>query len=209
MPAAVSVPVLSRSRSRTRAPLTGAHPRRRVWYCRCPLVRGEERERSPTVAHTEEVFAADLLSESFGTPIAWKDHTASALEAEGRKLLRLYLEAHGHLPVVVTEQPFEVDLVTADGEVLPRKLRGFFDLALADGTVIELKTSSRAWRSADLDKHLQVRAYSYALRARALPLQVHVITSRGPRAPMSSASTPTRTAPPGGSPPRSISSSPS
>jgi putative RecB family exonuclease len=117
--------------------------------------------RSPSVADAEQIFAADLAADvesSNTTP------EVQEAEAQGRLLVRMYLERHGELPVAAVEQPFEIsihDPIT--GEVLPRRLRGYFDLVLEDGRVIEIKTSARSWgRTADLRRHLQVNAYGFA-----------------------------------------------
>ncbi len=118
--------------------------------------------REPTLEEAKLVLAADLAAEATGN-IRWKDSSLELLEARGGDLLQVYLAQYGTLPVVEVEKPFEIDIVDREtGEVLPRTLRGYFDLVLSDHTVVELKTSSRAWREGDLERHLQAGAYASA-----------------------------------------------
>ena len=143
--------------------------------------------KSPSVAAAEEILSADLMASTVGSDVRWKDATPDSLEADGRKLVRLYLERFGEAPVIAVEEQFQVDLVIdATGEVLGRPLRGFFDLVLKDGTVVELKTSARGWSEHDLVRHLQIGAYVFArntLHGGPSVVEVHVLVKlkREPR----------------------------
>jgi hypothetical protein len=63
--------------------------------------------------------------------------------------------------VVAVEQRFQADLADPDtGELLPRPLVGYFDLVVDEhGSIVEVKTTSRAWHPLSLERHLQVGAY--------------------------------------------------
>ena len=131
-----------------------------------------------TMAEVDDVLAADLMAASMGPRVRWKGSSAAALEEEGRKYVHLYLASNGDLPVVAVEEPFDIELVDPEtGEVHARRLRGYFDLRLADGRAVELKTSARAWTDGDLHRHLQVGAYMHVLGNENMPpaLDVHVI----------------------------------
>lgn len=138
----------------------------------------EQRMRgvTPEVAEAEAILAADLQAETEGKVVRWKDHTPASLEEEGRRLLRAYLATKADLPVVAVEQPFIVDLVDPfTDECIGRQMKGFFDLVLEGGKVVELKTSSRGWQEFDLIRHLQVGAYAFAWNAlHGGPSQVQV-----------------------------------
>ncbi len=143
--------------------------------------------RTPDVPTAENVLAADLQAGAAGVPVRWKTSTPESLEAEARKLLRVYLAEMGNLAVKSVETPFQVDIVDpSTGELLPRPMKGYFDLVLEDGRVVELKTSSRGWNEHDLARHLQVGAYSYArnaLEGGPSKVEIHVLVKlkREPR----------------------------
>ncbi len=153
-----------------------------AWWFERKILGGE-----PTIEAAEEILAADLLAETVGQEVRWKDKTPASLEEECRALLRLYLLEKGDLPVVGTEAPFQVDLQDpSTGEFVGRPLRGYFDLRLEGGRVVELKTSSRGWSEFDLVRHLQVGAYAFAwntLHGGPCDLEVQVIVKlkREPR----------------------------
>lgn len=142
---------------------------------------------TPDLAEAEAILSADLQAETEGKIVRWKDHTPETLEAEGRRLLRAYLKEKAGLPVAAVEQSFVVDLVDPfTGECVGRQLKGFFDLVLEGGRVIELKTSSRGWQEFDLVRHLQVGAYAFAWNAlhggpSQVEVQVIVKLKREPR----------------------------
>ena len=141
----------------------------------------------PEFAEVEAILAADLQAETEGKTVRWKDHSPASLEEEGRRLLRAYLAAKADLPVVAVEQPFVVDLMDPfTGEYVGRQMKGFFDLVLEGGTVVELKTSARGWQEFDLIRHLQVGAYAFAWNSlhggpSQLEVQVIVKLKREPR----------------------------
>jgi len=142
---------------------------------------------APEIAETEAILAADLQAETEGKNVRWKDHTPASLEEEGRRLLRAYLAAKADLPVVAVEQAFVVDLMDPfTHECVGRQMKGFFDLVLEGGKVVELKTSSRGWQEFDLIRHLQVGAYAFAWNSlhggpSQLEVQVIVKLKREPR----------------------------
>jgi putative RecB family exonuclease len=143
--------------------------------------------RTPTQDAAEGILAADMAAGTSDSSIRWKDVTPESLEADGKRYLRTYLVAHGELAVTAVEQPFQVDLVHPEtGEFLGRPVKGFFDLTLADRTVVEVKTSARGWNDFDLVRHLQVGAYAFAwntLHGGPSQVDVHVIVKlkRDPR----------------------------
>jgi len=120
--------------------------------------------REPTLAAAEDIFSADLLAETAQATIRWKKETPELLDTKGRELVRAYLVIHGNQPVVAVEERFEVDVEDQDtGECLPRPLVGYFDLVVEDGdSIVEVKTTARAWTAFSLDRHLQVGAYAAA-----------------------------------------------
>ncbi len=136
--------------------------------------------RRPTVEEAEHIFSADLVAEVTGARIRWKDETPEGLEQKGLTLVRAYLESHGDMSVVGVEQRFEVDILHPEtGEVLPRPLVGYFDLVVDRGdSVVEVKTSSKAWHPGSLDRHLQIGSYvtaANALHGGPAEILVHVI----------------------------------
>ncbi len=142
---------------------------------------------TPVIAEVEAILSADLQAETEGKNVRWKDHTPASLEEEGRRLVRAYLAAKADLPVVAVEQAFVVDLMDPfTGEYVGRQMKGFFDLVLDGGRVVELKTSSRGWQEFDLIRHLQVGAYAFAWNSlhggpSQLEVQVLVKLKREPR----------------------------
>jgi hypothetical protein len=127
--------------------------------------------RLPLLPAAEQIFLADLNAGLVGVP----DTETAELEEQGRSLVRLYLQKYNDLPVVAVEEGFEMTLHDPEtGEILPRPLRGYFDLVLDDGRIIELKTAARKWGS-DVTKHLQLGAYA---AARNHPVEVHVLVRR-------------------------------
>lgn len=96
--------------------------------------------RIPLLPAAEQIFLADLNA-GLGDVSAAE---TTELEEQGRTLVQLYLQKFSNLPVVAVEEGFEMALHDPEtGEVLPRSLRGYFDLVLEDGRVIEVKTSAR------------------------------------------------------------------
>jgi CRISPR/Cas system-associated exonuclease Cas4 (RecB family) len=143
--------------------------------------------KAPTLVRAQDILVADLLAGETLSPVRWKTATPESLEDEARRLLHLYLTEHGDLPVAEVEQEFQADLVDPEtGEAFGRPMKGYFDLALEDRAVIEIKTSGRTWNDADLVRHLQVGAYAFAWNAMhggPCEVQIHVIVKlkREPR----------------------------
>jgi putative RecB family exonuclease len=118
--------------------------------------------REPARALAEDICAVDLEALSMDQPIRWKNETPASLEADGRRLVRTYLDASASMSVTGIEERFEVPLIDPrTGETFGRPLRGFFDFTLED-RVVELKTSSKGWNDFDLKRHLQVGSYLFA-----------------------------------------------
>jgi hypothetical protein len=136
--------------------------------------------RKPSLDAVDWIVSADLLAETAEAPVRWKDETPDSLEAKAQGLVRAYLAEYGQQQVVAVEQRFEVDIADPDtGECLPRQLVGYFDLVVDDdGSIVEIKTTSRAWHPASLERHLQVGAYvaaSNALHGGPSRVAVHAI----------------------------------
>ncbi|MCK4351795.1 PD-(D/E)XK nuclease family protein [candidate division WOR-3 bacterium] len=88
------------------------------------------------------------------------------LLAMGKNLLSLYFKNSSGIKVKSTEMPFEVPLINAKtSETLDVPLRGIIDL-IEDGkngeTIVDFKTSIRALNGSDVERNLQLTAYSYA-----------------------------------------------
>lgn len=136
--------------------------------------------RTPSISAAEQVFAADLAAQASEVDASIDELVAA--EEEGRVLVALYLREHGELPVAHVERPFEVALVDPrTGELLPRAIKGYFDLVLDDGCIIELKTATRRWSAGEVQRHLQLGAYAHVAaqsRQGTVRLQVHVLVRR-------------------------------
>ncbi len=133
--------------------------------------------REPTLDEVARVVSADFAAETVQAPIRWKDQTPETAEAKAQDLVSAYLTEHGNLPVVGVEQRFQIDIEHPEtGAALPRPLVGYFDLVVDKGdSIVEVKTSSKAWHPGSLDRHLQVGAYVAAANAmHGGPAEVHV-----------------------------------
>lgn len=143
--------------------------------------------QTPTTDAACTMAAADVAADVVLDGIRFGAATPESLEDDAKRLVGLYLEAHADMPVVGVERKLNIDLTDPDtGEVFGRPLKGYLDLVLADGTVVELKTASRGWSEHDLARNLQLGAYSFALRAERgaeAKLSVHVLVKlkREPR----------------------------
>ena len=132
---------------------------------------------APTLERAEHILSADFAAETTEANIRWKGQEPEEVEARARDLVLAYLTAHGDQKVVGVEQRFEVDVTHPEsGETLPRSLVGYFDLVVDKGdSIVEVKTSSKTWHPASLDRHLQVGAYVAAANAtHGGPAEVHV-----------------------------------
>ena len=124
---------------------------------------GERLEgRSPSLPAALEIVTVDLVAATAEVNVRWKDTRPDDLASQARELVRTYLEERGEMPVVAMEVGFAVQLEDprSEGAPLPRPLKGYFDLVLDDNTVVELKTSAKAWPESFLERHLQVGAYA-------------------------------------------------
>jgi hypothetical protein len=109
-----------------------------------------------------EIVTVDLIAATAEVNVRWKDTTPDELASQARGLVRIYLDERGEMPVAAIEVGFSVELEDprVEGSPLPRPLKGYFDLVLDDQTVVELKTSAKAWPESFLERHLQVGAYA-------------------------------------------------
>ena len=122
-------------------------------------------QRTPTLGDALKILEADLSAALAYPGVKWKGDTHESLLADAEKLLRLFVEKYGELPVVETEVRFDMPVVDPDtGETMPRPCIGYFDLELHDGTISELKTAQRAYSATDLRVNLQFACYRTAAR---------------------------------------------
>lgn len=133
---------------------------------------------APSIETAERTLEADILAETIGVHVRWKEHSPESVEADAKRLLRLYLSQFGDMNVASVEEAFTTELVHEEtGEVL-RPIRGYLDLRRDTGSIVELKTSSKGWDEHGLARHLQVGAYLHAEHARGVErptLEVHVL----------------------------------
>lgn len=118
---------------------------------------------SPEFQRVVSIFEADLKAQSFDE-LRYKDgEDLVSLLSKGRELLAVYLRGYNGRLVRNVEMPFRVPLVDLDtGETIDLPLHGYFDLIESGDTVVELKTTSKAYDQTTLDQHLQLTAYAYA-----------------------------------------------
>jgi len=124
--------------------------------------------RIPPLDEAARIVAADLLAETSGVLVRWKDETPETLEQKAQSLVRTYLGKYSEQDVVAVERRFEVDIEHPEtGESLPRPLVGYFDLLVRTKKqdIIEIKTTSKAWHPKSLERHLQVGSYVTAANA--------------------------------------------
>jgi hypothetical protein len=124
--------------------------------------------RIPSLEDADRIVAADLLAETSGLVVRWKDETPDSLEQKAQALVRTYLGKFSEQDVVAIEQRFEVGIEHPEtGESLPRPLVGYFDLLVRtkNQNIIEIKTTSKAWHPKSLERHLQVGSYVTAANA--------------------------------------------
>ena len=111
------------------------------------------------------VFLADWESEQDATLRFVGDESTDTLAALGMTLIRLYMDEFANRPVAAVDVPFEIDLVDLETDIaLGDRLRGRFPLLWPDDVVVEIATSARRFADPDLDRRLQLSAYSYAYR---------------------------------------------
>lgn len=135
---------------------------------------------TPSPSEAEDVFEADLFAEVSEGGVRWRTKGPDEVNEDGKALVRAYLHRFNDLPVAVVEQPFRVSIEDSEtGLSLPRPFKGYFDLVLADSSVVEMKSASRKWNPYDLTRHLQIGAYVAAkceLDGGPVTVDVHVVT---------------------------------
>ncbi len=107
--------------------------------------------RTPDVGDALKILHADLTAALTYPNVNWRGESQESLLADGEKLLRLFLDKHGDLPVIATEVRFDMPIVDPDtGETMPRPCTGFLDLGAC-------RANSRAG-----DRHLDRGPYLMA-----------------------------------------------
>lgn len=128
-----------------------------AWYFQ---ERFEERE--PELGDVLRILRADLGTSLADDAVRLRGDTA-ALQDEAERLVRTFLDAHAALAVREVEVRFDFLIVDPDiGEQMPRPMIGYFDVELAAGNVVELKTAKRAYSTVALRSGLQFAAYRTA-----------------------------------------------
>lgn len=128
------------------------------------LHREKKAGRMPPLEAFVKTFLADWNAQKVDTLRLRGVDDENVLLAQGKELLTLY---HAELslkkPPQSVEMPFKVDLVDLEtGEALDLPLEGVIDLVETGDTVVEIKTTSRAFSPIQLAQHLQLTAYGYA-----------------------------------------------
>ena len=117
----------------------------------------------PEPKEVARIFRADFHAQKTGD-IAYKNgDTEEDLIDKGGRMLAVYVREYRGGPVRQIELPFRVPLIDKEtGETLDLPLDGYIDLLEADGTIVELKTSGKAFSPIEIAQHLQLTGYSYA-----------------------------------------------
>lgn len=142
------------------------------------------RGRQPRLEEALEIVPADFAAATDGET-RWGQWTKEALESHAARLVLHFLEKFGELPVRAIETRFTLDLYDPDtGEMLPRRLLGFFDLLIGAAGAVELKTARNDWDRFDIASNVQVAAYLMAIdvlrAAETLDILV-IIKNKSPR----------------------------
>lgn len=133
--------------------------------------RAQEREVS--IEQALKILNADLAAATAFDNVCWRDTTPERLQAEGARLVRLFIEQKGDLPVIESEVRFDFVIVDPDtGEQMPRPLLGYFDAELVTGNLIELKTAKRSYSEVDLRVGIQFSAYRTAARYHGVDVEL-------------------------------------
>lgn len=129
-----------------------------AWYFQ---ERVEERE--PAVDDVLRIVRADLGAGLSDDAVRLRGITPEALHGEAARLVRLFLDGQGDMAVREVELRFDFVITDPDtGEQMPRAMVGYFDIELAAGNVVELKTAKRAYSPVALRSGLQFAAYRTA-----------------------------------------------
>jgi len=131
------------------------------------LNRERKAGRTPEALELWRIFLADWDAQKVETLLLKGVDDEAVLFRQGKELLGLYYaEAANRPPPQSVELPFKVNLVDHEtGETLDLPLEGAIDLVEKGDTVVEIKTTSRAFSQLQLDQHLQITAYAYAYEA--------------------------------------------
>lgn len=117
----------------------------------------------PEPKEVVRIFRADFNAQKTGNITYKNGDSEEDITDKGSRMLAVYIREYRGGPVRQIELPFRVPLIDKEtGEALDLPLDGYIDLVEADGTVVELKTSGKAFSPTDISQHLQLTGYSYA-----------------------------------------------
>jgi putative RecB family exonuclease len=118
--------------------------------------------RVPLASAAVAIFQADWYAQTVEPLIFGKNETKELLAEKGAEMIRVYIEAAATAPVPsAVEERFSVALVDVEtGEEIGVDLHGIIDLVESDGTVVDFKTSARAFDVVGLERHLQLSIYA-------------------------------------------------
>jgi hypothetical protein len=121
--------------------------------------------KSVTVEQLCRMFEADWFSHLVEADVRYKKEESEAgLLMLGKEIMCLYFH-QSHNGVKGSEIPFVVPLVNpSSGQETGVNLEGFIDLIEGDDTIVEFKTSLRAYDAKDVDEQLQLTVYSCAFQ---------------------------------------------
>lgn len=119
--------------------------------------------KTVTLERLCQIFDADWYCQQIDGNLLFSDRDEpERLPVLGREMLSLYYQKPPQ-GTLRPEVPFAVPLVDpATGEGLDLNLEGFIDLIEDDDVIVEFKTSAATMTQTDVDRHLQLSAYSYA-----------------------------------------------
>ncbi len=131
----------------------------------------------PDVEQALRIFHADLGAGLAYGNIDWRDTTHDELRQDGERLVRAFLLEHADLAVRAVEVPFEMSIIDpVTGRHMPRQVVGYFDMELASGNVLELKTARAAYSDEiALATNLQFAAYRTAARYAGVDVEVYAL----------------------------------
>ena len=110
-----------------------------------------------------DLFEADWYAINCETVLFRNGETQDSLLDIGRRLVQVYFNNVNGQAIAAVEYPFEVQIVDEEtGEVLDLPLVGRFDLIEQGPVVVDLKTSARKMGMPEVEKNIQLTAYSYA-----------------------------------------------
>jgi len=137
----------------------------------------------PSLDELKMIVRADLTAAT-DERTRYGQWTHEALEKHAEALVQRFLDRHGELAVRATEVRFDLELHDPEtGEVLPRKLLGYFDLMLDDGSAVELKTARSNYTAVDIARSLQFGGYRLALERLRIGDELRIIVMIKNKAP--------------------------